>query len=69
MKLKFENLMKTLLRSGEISFILIFFPPSPYVAQEKLEKQVIKMVWPNSSTCEIITENITRCMPHWSTKE
>jgi hypothetical protein len=32
---------------GKLSFIFIFFPPSsPYVAQEKLEKQVIKKVWP-----------------------
>jgi hypothetical protein len=40
--------MKTLLRSGEIKFYFYFFPPSsPYVAQEKLKKQVIKKVWPN----------------------
>jgi hypothetical protein len=35
--------MKTLLRSREIKFYFCFFP---YVAQEKLENQVIKKVWP-----------------------
>jgi hypothetical protein len=39
--------MKTLKIEKWGNNIFIFFPPSsPYVAQEKLEKQVIKKVWP-----------------------
>jgi hypothetical protein len=44
--------MKTLLRSGEIKFYFYFFP-ALHVTQEKLEKQVIKKVWPHPNIwCE-----------------